>query len=262
MTTRGRSSMAQTIEHRILEGVLNPGEPLPSERDLAVEFDLSRASVREVLREMSEAGLVDIQPGRGTFVTRPTQQQPAAGILRWARRAGVTPRNVVDARIALESETAANAAVRARSEEVDFLRTLLIRLDNEIDPLLASQLDIAFHLGIARVGGNPVSEMLLTTLAPLTADLVESTMRNVDVVAQRAEQHRAILDAIAAGDQEQARSAMVAHLGTGSRVLPHFDQPLVLTGTLPAASSLETILERTVSGAWPRLGNGNERQQA
>lgn len=261
MTTRGRSSMAQTIEHRILEGLLNPGEPLPSERDLAVEFDLSRASVREVLREMSEAGLVDIQPGRGTFVTRPTQQQPAAGILRWARRAGVTPRNVVDARTALESETAARAALRASNEEVDFLRTLLIRLDNESDPLLASQLDIAFHLGIARAGGNPVSEMLLTTLAPLTADLVESTMRDVDIVSRRAEEHRAILDAIAERDANQARAAMVAHLGTGAVVLPHFDEPLVLTGTLPGASSLDTILESTVSGAWPGPARGAEREQ-
>lgn len=256
---RGRSSMAAIIEQRILEGMLNPGEPLPSERDLAVEFDLSRASVREVLRELFEAGLVEIRPGRGTFVTRPTKQQPATGILRWARRASVTPRNVIEARNALESETSAKAAIRARGEEVDFLRTLLIRLDNEADPLLASQLDVAFHLGIARVGGNPVSEMLLTTLAPLTADLVESTMRDVDVVAQRAEQHRAILDAIAAGDEEQARSAMVAHLDTGSLVLPYFDQPLVLTGTLPMASSLETILDDTESGAWPRLGNGDER---
>ena len=259
MTTPGRSSMAPRIEPRILEGMLNPGEPLPSERDLAGEFDLSRASVREVLREMSEAGLVDIRPGRGTFVTRPTQQQPAAGILRWARRAGVTPRNVVDARIALEAETAANAALRARSPEIDFLRTVLIRLDSEADALLASQLDIALHLGIARIGGNPVSEMLLTTLAPLTADLVESTMRDTDIVEQRAEEHRSILDAIAAGGADQARSAMIAHLGTGSRVLPHFDQPLVLTGTLPTASSLDTILERTVSGAWPSSSDQPER---
>lgn len=259
MTTRGRNSMAQSIEHRILEGMLNPGEPLPSERDLAVQYDLSRASVREVLREMLEAGLVDIQPGRGTFVTRPTQQQPAAGILRWARRAGVTPHNVIDARVALESETAANAALRARSTEIDFLRTLLIRLDNEADALLASQLDIAFHLGIARVGGNPVSEMLLTTLTPLTADLVESTMRDTEVVKQRAKEHRAILDAMAIRDAARARLAMSAHLSTGSRVLPDFDQPLVITGTLPSASSLDTILERTISGAWPSKSDNLER---
>lgn len=251
MAATGRLIMAQRLEHRILEGVLNPGEPLPSERDLATEFELSRASVREVLREMSEAGLVDIQPGRGTFVTRPSQQQPAVGILRWARRVGVTPRNVIDARIALESETAKNAARRATPDEVDFLRTLLIRLDNEPDAVLASQLDIAFHLGIARVAGNPVSEMLLATLAPLTADLVESTMGEPNVVARRADEHRGVLDAIAAGDPDNARAAMVTHLSQGPGVLPRFDEPVIPTGSVPGATSLETILDATGSGAWP-----------
>lgn len=255
-----RISMARSIEYQILEGVLSPGEPLPAERDLAAEFDLSRSSVREVLRELSEAGLIEIRPGRGNFVTRATQDKPAAGILRWAKRVGVTPRNVVDARIALESETAATAALGARRGEIDFLQTLLISLDNERDAMLASQLDIAFHLGIARVGGNPVNEMLLTTLAPLTADLVESTMRDSKVVSQRAEEHRAILDAIAEGQADMARSAMVSHLSSGSRVLAHFDQPLTLLGTLPVASALETILHRTGSGAWPSLGDGEQKK--
>lgn len=256
---RGRSVMSQSLEHRILEGLLNPGESLPSERDLAAEFDLSRASVREVLREMSEAGLVSIQPGRGTFVTRPVQHQPAAGILRWARRAKVTPRNIIDARSVLETETARDASKSPRRDEIDLLRTILIRLDNEPDALLASHLDIAFHLGIARIAGNPLTEMLLTTLAPLTADLVESTMRNRTIVAMRAEEHREILDGIEAGNPERAGEAMFRHLTSGKSTLPNFDDPLILSGSVPDAISLDTILARTASGSWPTQHVNRER---
>ena len=248
-----RHQMAKELERRIFEGELNPGEPLASERDLALEFGLSRASVRETLREMAEAGLLDIQPGRGTFVTRPTSGQPVAGILRWAKRAGVTARNVIDARIALESESARRAAGNARPDEVDLLRAVLIHLDNEHDPVVSSQLDIAFHLGIARCAGNPVAEMLLTTLAPLTADLVASTMDLHEVVQTRAGQHRAIVDAIAQGNADLAAREMENHLRAGATFLASFDDPLPFDAVLPDTTSLDDLLRSTGTGAWPVL---------
>jgi len=243
--------MALILERKILDGVIYPGEPLASERELASEFDVSRSSVREVLRELSQAGLVEVRPGRGTFVTRPAKNQPAAGIVRWATRVGVTPRNLIDARISLECDVAWQAAQFASPAETDFLNNLLEQIDREHEPLRASQLDIAFHLGIARIAGNPVAEMLLTTLAPLTAGLVARTHSQKEIVSSRSREHRSILNAVSAGDSEKARRSMKAHLLRGKDVLPEFDEPLQFSSELVDADALDGILASSQSGTWP-----------
>src|SRR5689334_5009541 len=60
------------IEQSILDGKLRPGDQLPSERELAEQFSVSRTAVREAVKALREKGLVDIQTGRGTFVTEGT----------------------------------------------------------------------------------------------------------------------------------------------------------------------------------------------
>ena len=60
--------IARVIADRIVAGDLRPGDMLPSERELAVRFGVSRPLVREALRSVEELGLVETRPGRGTFV--------------------------------------------------------------------------------------------------------------------------------------------------------------------------------------------------
>ncbi|MBU0495340.1 MAG: GntR family transcriptional regulator [Chloroflexi bacterium] len=80
---------------QIEEGQLQAGDPLPSERQLCDEFDLSRTTVREALRALGQEGLIEVVPGRGAFVASPRQglivQVSLAGFSSDIRRMGMTP---------------------------------------------------------------------------------------------------------------------------------------------------------------------------
>lgn len=249
-TPTARSRLVTQLEQRIMDRELNSGAMLPSERDLASDFNVGRTSVREAIRELAERGLVEIQPGRGTFVTRPSPASLAPGLGLWARRSGVTPRQIIDARIMIESDSAAKAARHGSTAKHALMAAILERLDGSASPVVAARLDVAFHLCVARLSANPVSELLLTSLTPLTADLVAVSMNVPDVVTERAQQHQAILSAIVAGDPEAARAAMTQHLAYGESRFPGYDQPMQGPGVIAGTPDLDDLLSIEGLPAW------------
>lgn len=249
-----RNKVIGSLEKKILLGQLNQGEILPSERDLATEYGVGRATIREVLRELNERGLIDIRPGRGTFVARPDSGKAVSGIALWATRSGVTPANILEARIGLESQAAANAAELSSDIAPLVIPSILQRLEVETDPSNVARLDVAFHLSIARLSGNPLYELLLTSLAPLTADLVASTVGNQELTACRAVEHQDIANAIYRADCDEAREAMIRHLSSGENNLPNYFQPMEASGMIPDTSSLASLLDEMGLGPWPSPG--------
>lgn len=245
-----RAKVIDALEDQILKGKFNNGEILPSERDLAAEFGVGRASLREALRELKERGLIDIRPGRGTFVARPDSTRAVSGIALWATRSGVTPADVLDARIALESKSAMGAAANPDHKAIALLEKILHELEAEKNPSRLARLDVAFHLVIARLSGNPVYELLLTSLAPLTADLVASTSDKIAVISRRSKEHRKIANAIRDGNQEEAGKAMIEHLSSGEETLPHFHEPMNAKGLIPDTTGLDALLSEEKLGSW------------
>src|SRR5260221_8104688 len=66
--------IVEQIEQRILAGELKVGDQLPSERELGDQFQVSRTAVREAVKALREKGLLEVRPGRGTFVTNGTSR--------------------------------------------------------------------------------------------------------------------------------------------------------------------------------------------
>src|ERR1700756_1700354 len=73
-TSRLYEQIVQQIEESILKGALKPGDQLPAERELALQFGVSRTAEREAVKALREKGLVEAYSGRGTFVTNGTSQ--------------------------------------------------------------------------------------------------------------------------------------------------------------------------------------------
>src|SRR6201987_1122242 len=73
-TSRLYEQIVKQIEESILKGALKPGDQLPGERELALQFAVSRTAVREAMKALREKGLVEAYSGRGTFVTNGTSQ--------------------------------------------------------------------------------------------------------------------------------------------------------------------------------------------
>lgn len=244
-----RQELARYIERKIVIGEFAPGDKLPSERSLVTEHGVGRSSIREAIRELAERGLVDIVPGRGTYVSRPSVAGVANGVHRWAQRRGVTPHEVIDARQLIETEAATSAASADLDANENLIRALLAKLENEPDPVEAAHLDMGFHQCFARAGGNPMLELLLASLAPITTQFV--LLSHKFTLETRDKEHRAIIDAVVRQDTAATEAAINTHLATGRSLFSEsYDLPVVPLGAMEQAGDLDELLERHQLPAW------------
>lgn len=211
-TPRSRDAIAADIEHQIVTGHLAGGDRLPSERRLAEQYGISRPLVREVLRTLVERGLIEVHPGRGAFVRRPSSLQVTRSLDVLYRRRQPTARHLSEARLMLECEAAALAAHRADLEDVTELRRRVEVLEASTTAVERVRNDLAFHLALAAAARNPVIETMFASIAPLTVELMVRSHGDPDVLQRSMHHHRATYEAIAARDPVAAREAMRAHL--------------------------------------------------
>jgi DNA-binding FadR family transcriptional regulator len=206
-------------------GMVAPGDRLPPERDLAERLQVSRVTLREAIAALRDAGYLETRRGRagGTFVVerppvRRSDQPDAAAAL--ARDMGDTLHDALDFRRVVEPGAAALAARRSltASERARLTACLVAASDHDArDRRLA---DSRLHLAVAACSGSPsltaaVADVQLTIDRLLALILViERNLAHSDA------QHRRVVDAILAGDERTARTAMEEHCdGTAELLL-------------------------------------------
>jgi len=206
----------ETVE-RILQsiklGVVPFGERLPSERELAARLGVSRVTVREAIRALQEAGYVDSKRGRygGTFVQyRPDNPPSSVRVLGKDRNRDIG--DVLTLRQVLEVGAAEAAAQRRLSaEERRYLRDRLTATE-AADLRIYRQYDARLHLAIAEMTG---SATLAKAVAEVRMDL-DDLLNSIPLLERNIQhsnvQHRRIVDAILAGNPDEARAAMQDHV--------------------------------------------------
>ena len=206
--------IVEQIKRQVLRGELKVGDRLPPERELAEHFGVSRVAVREAMRVMREMGLVEVHPGRGTFIANGTSQAVRHSLSLMVRIAGQTAsRQLVEVREMLEPPIAAMAAARAEREHLAAMEAAIATMDASMgDPDAFVEADLEFHLALAEATQNDILLILLDTIIGI---LREQRMRifQVEGGPHRGQfHHRRILEAVARHDVEGARAAMEAHL--------------------------------------------------
>ncbi len=154
--------VVEQILHRISTGELAPGTQLPSQRDLAVSFGVGRSSIREALNALVVMGYLDVQHGRGTFVTSELPgSDPSLSKLKAALRAGSLI-DLIELRETIESKAAELAAERAESRHLDLLKQALREMEASRDDYNRFfEADLEFHTVLAEASANEIlSEML------------------------------------------------------------------------------------------------------
>ena len=206
--------IVQQIQHSILQGTLKPGDQLPSERELAVKFGVSRTAVREAVKTLHEKGLVEPFSGRGTFVTNGTSQAVRQSInlmMRIDRLHG--SRYLSETRQILEPEIAAIAAARIEEPQLLLMRDAFATMNHALkDADAYIEADLDFHLALAEAAGNPLILSLLDSIVVL---LREQRMKIffTEGGPERGQHHHArIMQAVTRHDTEGARTAMREHL--------------------------------------------------
>ncbi len=208
--------VAVQIEQRILDGELHSGDRLPTERELAEQFQVSRTAVREALKILAQKGLVDMRPGRGTIVIDGAHEalQHSLGLVMRLKLGEVGGSNsLVEVREILEVEIAALAAERATEQEIAAMREAVQVMDESLDNADAFiAADNRFHEALAQATQNA----LILTLVRSIVNLLSEQRKQIFATAggpQRGQvHHKSILASVIKHDPEAARAAMRAHL--------------------------------------------------
>jgi len=243
--------VVRSMSEQILSGVLEDGDRLPSERELAARFGVGRPLIREALRSLAELGLIETLPARGTFVraghdVRGNRQAAIA-----MRRRGVTAHELSEARLMLETATAAQAARRADERDIADLEVILVELEGATG-VAHVESDLAFHLGIASAAHNPVIEMMLESIAEPTTALMFRSVGDPDVMRRSQPFHRVALDAIRARDPGGASEAIRAHLTVAQELYgPDYERSVdelarQALAQLGARTGLEDLVDRVL----------------
>lgn len=213
-TSRLYEQIVVQIEESITKGVLKEGDQLPAERELALQFGVSRTAVREAVKALREKGLVEAYPGKGTFITNGTGnsiRQTLDRMIRVGQPEGTA--NLAEVREILEPDIAALAATRADEENIAAMREAIAVMDSarqDADAFIEADLD--FHLALAEAASNPLILSLIDSIVGL---LREQRLRTfyVDGGPERGQyHHKRILEAVEHRDSQGARDAMRAHL--------------------------------------------------
>jgi len=217
-TEKGHEIVKRMILSQIEDGILQPGERLPSVVDLAGVYGVGRSTIREALSALKATGWIDVKHGGGTFVSKmlPTLQADTKD--PFAEADDLI--ELLEVRIWLESGAAASAAERRTTQDLDALQQIVQKMEialEQDDTVLSEQADIDFHLAIANASHN---QLLISLMSSLTSRLTETIGKSRQLwffedkssASLLLKEHQSIYEAIAQQDAERAGQLITAHL--------------------------------------------------
>jgi GntR family transcriptional regulator, transcriptional repressor for pyruvate dehydrogenase complex len=217
-TSSAAQQIADQLRMAVLLGQLPPGERLPPETELAAQYRVSRGTIRETMKLLSAAGLVESTRGAsgGTFVRVPEPGAAAVhvgdAISLWFNAGSTSLAEVNAARAWIERGCVLMAARNRTAGDLEAIRAAVEAMEApglEMDDML--ELDIDFHGAVCRAAHNAVMELAMTAIH-LVRPYTNTMLVPLLSIEKIASQHRAIYEAIAAGDEQAADVAHGAHM--------------------------------------------------
>jgi phosphonate utilization transcriptional regulator len=231
------------IERLILNGELRAGERI-RENDIAGRLDVSRASVREALRRLEEADLVRFEKNRGVTVREITLEEAA---------------DIYEIRASLEELICRRVAMRIKPEQIDELRALIQRMDQEAaggDFESYHESNVQFHERLTEFSGSREFAGFYRTLINKLILFRRRTLGRVEAVAVSNLEHHAIVRHLAAKDADAAGRAMHKHIAASGRRMRR-----TLQQFLRSTSEIESDKAPEATGVQPiRRANRSERR--
>jgi len=216
-THRISHNIVQQIRNAILAGELKPGDRLPSEKDLAITFKVSKASLREAIRSLEALGLVEVMQGvsGGVFIREVDLETARNSMFNYIFFQKPSIQEFTQLRLLIESHMAAVAAEQATEEDLEFFEDNLEQTRKQLNSgAFYYKLDTAFHHRIAAISNNRlivfVIDSLKNAIVNLKLQLDLDSRFSVGVF----ESHQRIVEALRRRDAQSAREEMSKHILT------------------------------------------------
>ena len=212
------------LRERLLEGSIRNGDRLLPERELALQMGVSRPIVREALRALSMMGVVEIRERVGTVVRQPDVSVLGDVFAFSLAQASDAIDDVMQARIALECQAIRLACQRATTADIERMRAALDAIAATVDDAMGGgQADFDFHLSLVRASKSDTIVQLYEAMATLLTRSHKDRRRLVgdhDETMKRTvvEDHRHLLEAVIAGDEDAADQALRQHFRIGDEL--------------------------------------------
>lgn len=201
------------IKTLIFSKEIDIGQRLPSERDLARQFRAGRAVVREALKSLEQSGLVEIRTGGtgGAFVAFNLHIPLFHATYDLFNAGQLTLSHFYEARKAIECSTVLLAVNKATATDIEHLYAINRMLaDDQTDPAKMGELNMAFHVAIAEIAGNPLMKLIVSSVIALLGALYTgwSEVRTREFMKKMYKRHRAIIQAMETRDLNQCEKLM------------------------------------------------------
>jgi GntR family transcriptional repressor for pyruvate dehydrogenase complex len=215
------SQVTIQLEGLISQQHLQPGDRLPSERELAKQFGVSRTVVREAMRAMAAKGLVEVQSGSGTILrgmTTDTISKSFSMLLRQGRP-HLDYDKVNEVRRLLEVEIAGLAAERRTAADLDKLQEIVRDMDAmKRDRESFARIDVAFHTALAAATHNDLFVVMLESLSEVMLEVRLTGFETPGASAHAIEYHFRIYEQVRDQNVKAARQVMADHLRLSEQI--------------------------------------------
>jgi GntR family transcriptional repressor for pyruvate dehydrogenase complex len=211
--TRHYEQIVRQIQEGIRQDRLVRGQKLPTERELAEQFGVSRAVVREAVKVLDAMGLVETRQGSGIFVRNDPVPTVSRAFTLIASAEGESVNQLFEFRRALECAIAGWAALRRTDEQARDLFLLAGATQHGAgDPDLFASADDRFHSTLAASARNPYVAVTLSAIRGMQTEIVSLVSKVAGSLAEAAGHHLRIADAVIARDAQRAVESMAAHI--------------------------------------------------
>jgi len=207
--------LAEKLRDQIVKGELKLGQKLPTEREIAAQYGVSRNVVREAVRTLANDGLVQARQGSGVYVADGASRALSDSIELAITLGDATRKfgHLTEIRQLVEPGVAALAAERATSQDLELLRKEVAVMEdaaNDVQKFITA--DHRFHVAIAKASGNPLVPAMLDPIVELLHEQRQRLFFVEHSASTAQDFHRQILAAIENRDSRGAFAAMRAHL--------------------------------------------------
>ncbi|MGQ0708950.1 MAG: FadR/GntR family transcriptional regulator [Rhodoferax sp.] len=208
-----KDQISDKIAYMIHSGLLQPGDELPSERDLAATLGVSRETVRSAIGVLQARHMVEVSQGARTRVlgTGPFQLHESVSTLGDLKNRSFE--EVAEARAAVEVQVVWLATQRISAAQIKRLEDLVSDQQGMIsDPVRFQISDQEFHTTLYRACGNGLLADVVSDFYAYALEYRRRALQKKGAIANSVREHRAIVDALKAGQPELAVKAMQGHL--------------------------------------------------